>query len=177
MVCVKCPSGVWPTGAAGVIVVVVRFAVLARVASRAGGVARRALDETMQKIPASILLVGVASVLLKHCSGPLLYLQAQYRWNRLLYDILPTVRRDPVGARVGGLAADVGDGRNRPQRGTRTLLGARKGGVRDPPAREVQDLVNRLGYPETTLWVQENRHEYLEGLPQLLGRRVVPVAC
>ena len=43
--------------------------------------------------------------------------------------------------------------------------------------RAVQDLVNRLGYPETTLWVQENRHEYLEGLPQLLGRRVVPVAC
>lgn len=27
--------------------------------------------------------------------------------------------------------------------------------------RAVQDLVNRLGYPETTLWVQENRHEYL----------------
>ena len=43
--------------------------------------------------------------------------------------------------------------------------------------RAVQDLVNRLGYPEITLWVQENRYEYLEGLPRLLGRRVVPVAC
>lgn len=30
--------------------------------------------------------------------------------------------------------------------------------------RAVQDLVNRLGYPETTLWVQENWHEYLEGV-------------
>jgi hypothetical protein len=137
VVCVKCPSCVWPTGAAGV-VVVVRFAVLARSASRAGGVARRALDETMQKIPASILPVGVASVLLKHCSGPLLYLQAQYRRDRLLYDILPAVRRDPVRARVGGLADDVGDGWNRPQRGTRTLLAARKGGVRAPPAWELK---------------------------------------
>jgi len=28
----------------------------------------------------------------------------------------------------------------------------------------VQDIANRLGYPETALWVRENRQAYLEGV-------------
>ncbi len=28
----------------------------------------------------------------------------------------------------------------------------------------VQDIADRLGYPETAMWVREHRHEYLEGV-------------
>ena len=28
----------------------------------------------------------------------------------------------------------------------------------------VQDIAIRMGYPETTLWVREHRHEYSEGI-------------
>ena len=27
----------------------------------------------------------------------------------------------------------------------------------------VQEIADRLGYPETVLWVREHRHKYLEG--------------
>jgi transposase-like protein len=30
--------------------------------------------------------------------------------------------------------------------------------------RAVQDIATRMGYPETTLWVREHRHEYSEGI-------------
>ena len=28
----------------------------------------------------------------------------------------------------------------------------------------VQEVADRLGYPETALWVREHQHEYLEGV-------------
>jgi hypothetical protein len=30
--------------------------------------------------------------------------------------------------------------------------------------RAVQEVANRLGYPETMMWVREHQHEYLEGV-------------
>ena len=30
--------------------------------------------------------------------------------------------------------------------------------------RAVQEIAQRLGYPETTMWVQEHQQEYLEGI-------------
>ncbi len=30
--------------------------------------------------------------------------------------------------------------------------------------RAVQEIADRLGYPETALWVREHQHEYLEGI-------------
>ena len=30
--------------------------------------------------------------------------------------------------------------------------------------RAVQEIVDRLGYPETTMWVREHQQEYLEGV-------------
>ena len=30
--------------------------------------------------------------------------------------------------------------------------------------RAVQEIADRLGYPETALWVREHQHEYLEGV-------------
>jgi hypothetical protein len=32
--------------------------------------------------------------------------------------------------------------------------------------RAVQVIAARLGYPETTMWVQEHQQEYLEGIPR-----------
>jgi hypothetical protein len=30
--------------------------------------------------------------------------------------------------------------------------------------RAVQEIADRLGYPETTMWVREHQQEYLEGV-------------
>ena len=46
--------------------------------------------------------------------------------------------------------------------GLETVQESRETSMLDHQA--VQEITNRLGYPETALWVREHRHEYLKGV-------------
>ena len=46
--------------------------------------------------------------------------------------------------------------------GLETVQESRETSMLDHQA--VQEIAERLGYPETALWVREHRHEYLEGV-------------
>jgi hypothetical protein len=46
--------------------------------------------------------------------------------------------------------------------GLETVQESREASMMDHQA--VQEIANRLGYPETALWVRDHQHEYLEGL-------------
>ncbi len=46
--------------------------------------------------------------------------------------------------------------------GLETVQETRETSMLDP--RAVQEIAYRLGYPETTMWVREHEHEYLEGV-------------
>ena len=46
--------------------------------------------------------------------------------------------------------------------GLETVQESRETSMLDHQA--VQDIADRLGYPETASWVREHRHEYLEGV-------------
>jgi hypothetical protein len=46
--------------------------------------------------------------------------------------------------------------------GLETVQESRETSMLDP--LEVQEIANRLGYPEVALWVGEHQHEYLEGI-------------
>ena len=46
--------------------------------------------------------------------------------------------------------------------GLETVQESRETSMLDHEA--VQEIAERLGYPETALWVREHQHEYLEGV-------------
>ena len=46
--------------------------------------------------------------------------------------------------------------------GLETVQESRETSMLDHQA--VQEIAERLGYPETALWVREHQHEYLEGV-------------
>lgn len=46
--------------------------------------------------------------------------------------------------------------------GLETVQGTRETSMLDH--RAVQQIADRLGYPEAALWVREHHHEYLEGV-------------
>ena len=46
--------------------------------------------------------------------------------------------------------------------GLETVKESRETSMLDHQA--VQEIADRLGYPETALWVREHRHEYLKGV-------------
>ena len=93
-------------------VVMVLLASTTRGVARAGAAAAGAADEASQQIPAIILPVAVPRVLLENGHCLRLEVRLEHGRHPLLDYVLATVRLDPVDARVGGLADDVGDRHN-----------------------------------------------------------------
>src|SRR5215211_911686 len=113
---------------------------VARASTAAGGAA----DETSQQVPAIVLPVAVPRVLAENGHRPLLEAGLEHGRHGLLDDVLAVVRLDPVDARVGGLADDVGDRHDGPELRARALLAVAVAPSRSGEAEVVQALGLRV---------------------------------